>query len=125
MIYAYCLLLFNQFFPGFGRWTQKSLASFIEDTIFPFPFCQKVGERNTVNLTKRSWRRRVDVNMAFYVTLLITLTSLQVYYNRVTVSIQFDIQCSVIKKSFQLSLCEYYLSRNVMTPTFKFSVTFH
>ena len=86
MIYAYFLLLFNLIFPGFGRWTQNSLTSFIEDTIFPFPFGQKVEERDSTNLKKRSWRRRVDVNMAFYITLLITLTALQVYYTRVTVS---------------------------------------
>ena len=73
----------NLIFSGFGRWTQNIFLSFIEDTIFPFPFCKKVEDRNSVNVKKMSWRRRVDVNMAFYVILLMTLSALNIYYKSV------------------------------------------
>ena len=69
---------------GFGRWSKNGFLSFIEDTIFPFPFCQKVDEGNSVNVEKMSWKRRVDVNMAFYVILLMVLMALNIYYKTVS-----------------------------------------
>ena len=63
---------------GFGRWSKNILFSFIEDTIFPFPFCQKNDENSVV--TNKSWRRRVDVNMMFYMILLLFLTTMNIIY---------------------------------------------
>ena len=74
----------NLVFEGFGRWSKNGFLSFIEDTIFPFPFCQKMDEGNFVNVEKMSWKRRVDVNMAFYVILLMVLMALNIYYKTIS-----------------------------------------
>ena len=67
-------------FVGFGRWTSIGFLSLIEDTLFPFPFFQKVDKYST-NAEKMSWKRRVDVNMAFYIFVLASLTIFYQYYS--------------------------------------------
>ena len=86
----YIALIICLFFTGFGRWANNGFLSFIEDSHFPFPFCQQIDESSSVNVKKRSWQRRVDINMAFYISLLIAFTIMNIYYNSLmTVSTMF------------------------------------
>ena len=85
-----CFLKYSPIFTGFGRWANNGFLSFIEDSHFPFPFCQQIDESSSVNVKKRSWQRRVDINMAFHITLLIAFTIMDIYYNSLmTVSTMF------------------------------------
>ena len=75
------LFAFNHlFFVGFGRWSNNGFLSFIEDSHLPFPFCQQIDDSSSVNAKTRSWRRRVDINMAFYLSLLIVFAIMNIYY---------------------------------------------
>jgi hypothetical protein len=76
------------FYKGFGRWANNSFLSFIGDTIFPFPFYQKIDDSYAENAKKMSWRRRVDINMAFYIFLLIKLIAIEIFYKTLLVSVQ-------------------------------------
>ena len=73
-------------FLGFGRWSNNCLLSFIEDSQFPIPFCQKVDVTNSDNIKKSSWRRRVDINTAFYLGMLIAFSILNIVYSSLEVS---------------------------------------
>ena len=75
----------NIFFLGFGSLAKNGFLSLIEDTMFPFPFYQKVDKMNSANAKKMSWRRRVDVNMAFYIFILTAVTSMKLYYQTISV----------------------------------------
>ena len=90
------------FYKGFGRWANNSFLSFIGDTIFPFPFYQKIDDSYAENAKKMSWRRRVDINMAFYIFLLIMLIAIEIFYNTLLVSVQQ----TLFEKMFVLSLCK-------------------
>ena len=70
-------------FSGFGRKNDNCFLSFWEDNHFPWPFCQGRSEkREKTDPTKyqRSWRRRVDGNMGYYIGLLITFSILNIVY---------------------------------------------
>ena len=68
------------FYKGFGRWADNSFLTFIGDSIFPFPFYQKIDDSYAKSAKKMSWRRRVDINMAFYIFLLIKMIAIEIYY---------------------------------------------
>ena len=63
---------------GIGRWSDNKLLSFIEDTSLPFPFFQKVQD-NDKDLTS-SWKRRVDVNVIAYFTVLAIFSLMNTIY---------------------------------------------
>ena len=75
-------------YKGFGRWANNSFLSFIGDTIFPFPFYQNIDDSYAKNAKKMSWRRRVDINMALYIFLLIKLIAVEIFYKTLHVSVQ-------------------------------------
>ena len=77
-----CALLFS-IFVGFGRWSNNCFLSLVEDSIFPSLFFKKIDKKKFNNVKEMSWRRRVDVNMAFYVFLLTTLTTLNILFKKV------------------------------------------
>ena len=70
------------YFQGFGKHTENCFRSWFEDNHFPFPFCKKNFDRKDVDLERKakSWRRRVDVNMGYYIGLLLTGTILHILY---------------------------------------------
>ena len=70
---------------GFGRKQDNCVLSFLEDNIFPFPFCRKSqNSREGIDLAsnQRSWRRRVTFNTLYYFGFLIVLSgmNLSLYY---------------------------------------------
>ena len=101
-------------FLGFGRWSNNCLLSFIEDSQFPIPFCQKVDVTNSVNTKERSWRRRVDINMAFYLGMLIAFSTLNIIYSSLEVSISyFNLRRSfVIISNFNIYLQEFLIRKS-------------
>lgn len=54
--------------------------SFIQDTHLPFPFFQKIEDNPSLEVKQRSWKRRTDVNMGFYLLTLFTFFILNTYY---------------------------------------------
>ena len=87
----YCIFLFNancpglqnaEIFLGFGNHSENCFRSWWEDTLFPFPFCKKESDNKNIDieLKRKSWRRRVDVNMSYYCGSLIIATLLHVLY---------------------------------------------
>ena len=76
---------------GFGRWSNYCFLSLVEDTIFP-PLLFLKNDKKKLNDVKAStWRRRADVNMAFYLFLLTALTTIKIYYIKVKGDIAFVI----------------------------------
>ena len=65
---------------GFGKFSENCILSFIEDSHFPIPFLQKVKEDVSVEVKQKSWRRRVDINVAFYFSCLLVFAILNIFY---------------------------------------------
>ena len=68
------------FILGIGRWSENRLFSFTEDTCFPFPFFHKVKQDCNIEERANSWRRRVDVNVISYFTVIIIFSVMNIIY---------------------------------------------
>ena len=67
------------------------MFSFIEDTFFPPLLFWKNDKKKLNNVEAFTWRRRADVNMAFYLFLLTGLTTMKIYYTKIKGDIAFVI----------------------------------
>ena len=76
---------------GFGRWSNYCFFSFVEDTFFPPLLFWKNDKKKLNNVEAFTWRRRADVNMAFYLFLLTGLTTMKIYYTKIKGDIAFVI----------------------------------
>ena len=65
--------------PGFGCRTDNCVLAFLQDNFFPCCCC---GGGNPEDIDRerrqRSWRRRVDVNMGYYLALMIIFSGREV-----------------------------------------------
>ena len=75
-----CLLTINCSLQGLGRFSKNWLLSFLEDSHFPFPFGQKPLESGFKPVQDK-WRRRVDLNMSFYLALILALIGLNIFFS--------------------------------------------
>ena len=75
-----CLLTTNCSLQGLGRFSKNWLLSFLEDSHFPFPFGQKPLESGFKPVQDK-WRRRVDLNMSFYLALILALIGLNIFFS--------------------------------------------
>ena len=73
----------NDALQGFGRWSNYCFFSLVEDTIFPSILSWKNDKKKLNNMKAFTWRRRADVNMAFYLFLLTALTTMKIYYSKI------------------------------------------
>ena len=65
---------------GLGRFSKNWLLSFLEDSHFPFPFGQKPLESGFKPVQEK-WRRRVDLNMSFYLAVISALVGLNIFFS--------------------------------------------
>ena len=65
---------------GIGRWSDNWFLSFIEDTTFPVPFFQKVEPNCNIEEKTKFWKRRVDVNVLSYFTILAVFSKMNFMY---------------------------------------------
>ena len=120
---------FNQLAPPqeYGNFSNNTVLSFVEDNFFPIPFFLKSRTTNDQEdgfYISKSWRRRVDSNVLYYLTVIFSLGAWNVIstitsrdHDIENDSISTDLKNDTTHTSYNTTLDEISVFKESICPT--------